>query len=98
MTRLLIALWWRFLVLTATRFTVMPVLATWAWLQGNEEMSVSVTRTWRIVAETPPPWALIAQPPETGGTGAEPCADGAGTEPGARTDGTPRPDPGKRRD
>ena len=98
MTWLLIALWWRFLVLTATRFTVMPVLATWAWLQGNEDVSVSVTRTWRIVAETPPPWAVIAQPPETGGTDAEQGADGPGTEPRPRTDGTPRTDPGERRD
>ena len=97
-TRLLIALWWRFLVLTATRFTVMPVLAGWAWLLGNEDVSSSVMRTWRIVAETPPPWAIIGQAPDAGGRGDEPSRDGADAKGPARTEETPRTGSGARRD
>ena len=97
-TRLLMVLWWRFVVLTTIRFTVMPVLAGGAWLLGNEHVSASVMRTWRIVAETPPPWAVIGRAPETGGPDDEPGRDRPDAAAPARTGETPRPDGDARRD
>ena len=47
-----------FIVLTAIRFMVMPVLALLAWISGSAPARQKTARTWETLATTRPPWLM----------------------------------------